>query len=259
MRKIYVVNEKGGVGKSTIAFHLAGALAQYGSTVLVDADRQETAYRYYTATENAITFLNQVYDEQMAEIESSTAGRKRKPRKPAQEPSFGAIVYPHATTAAQIESECENFDYMIVDTSAGIDRSLLNSIMNSECLVLIPCDTKMSDLWTTSELVNAYKTSNATIRIVQREGQQPRAYASEELEDAGLADITIGSVISTLNAYEDSIRNGGTVMDVPLLPSDRPMQKARTQVTKLATEVVQILAAMESAHTEVADGKLPTA
>ncbi|MFJ6419276.1 AAA family ATPase [Paeniglutamicibacter sp. NPDC091659] len=257
MRKIYVVNEKGGVGKSTITFHLAGALAQHGTTVLVDADRQETSYRYYTATENALKFLNQAYVENLADFEAGS--RRRKPVMPAQEPSFGAIVYPHATSSEQIEAQCANFDYMIVDTSAGINRDLLNSIMNSDSLVLIPCDTKMSDLWTTSDLVKAYENSKATIRIVQREGQQPRAYAAEELQDAGLAHLTIGSVISTLNAYEDSIRNGGTVMDVPLMPSDRPLQRARTQVTKLATEVVSILSAIEKEHAEVAGGQQATA
>lgn len=257
MRKIYVVNEKGGVGKSTVAFHLAGALAQHGTTVLVDADRQETSYRYYTATENALSFLNRAYIEELADFEAGN--KRRKPVQPAREPSFGAIVFPHATTSEQIEAQCANFDYMIVDTSAGINRTLLNSIMSSDSLVLIPCDTKMSDLWTTSDLVKAYENSKATIRIVQREGQQPRAYAAEELQDAGLANITIGSVISTLNAYEDSIRNGGTVVDVPLMPSDRPLQRARTQVTKLANEVVSILAAMEKEQAEVNGGKQATA
>lgn len=38
MKRIAVTSEKGGVGKSTLAFNLAGALAERGSVALVDED-----------------------------------------------------------------------------------------------------------------------------------------------------------------------------------------------------------------------------
>lgn len=243
IRKIYLLNEKGGVGKSTIAFHLAGALAQHGSVVLVDADTQETAYRYYTAAEHILEILNEEYEEDLANFEAGQ--RKRRPVKPAQQLPFGAIVFPHATSSEQIEEQCANFDYMVVDTAARINRDLLNSIMDSDSLVLIPSDTKMSELWTTGDLVSAYATKRATVRIVQREGQQARAYAREELEDAGLTDYMLGGAISALNSYDDAVRNGGTVMDVPMTPSDRTLMKARSQITKLANGAIAVLDSME--------------
>lgn len=43
MTKYAVVNTKGGVGKTTLAVHLAGMLARTGSTLLVDGDPQASA------------------------------------------------------------------------------------------------------------------------------------------------------------------------------------------------------------------------
>lgn len=245
IRKIYLVNEKGGVGKSTIAFHLAGALAHYGSVVLVDADIQETAYRYYSAAERILEIMNHEYEEDLESFESGQ--RRRRPVKPAQQISFGAVLFPHATSVEQFEEQCANFDYMIVDTPASISRELLNSIMDSDSLVLIPSDTKMSELWTTRDLVAAFAKKRATVRVVQREGQQSRAYAAEELEDAGLSDFILGGAISSLNSYDDAVRNGGTVMDVPMTPSDRTLMKARSQITKLANGTISLLESMEKA------------
>jgi chromosome partitioning protein len=41
--RIALVNQKGGVGKSTSAVYLAAGLARYGRTLLVDSDPQQTA------------------------------------------------------------------------------------------------------------------------------------------------------------------------------------------------------------------------
>lgn len=254
MNKIYLLNEKGGVGKSTLAFHLSGALAQKGSTILIDADTQESSYRYYSMVEHSIALEMRQYEAELGVHEETGAPAEQAPTKPAEHPSFSALVYPDARSAAQLEKEAQHFDYMVVDTPARIDRPLLKSIMESECLVLIPTDTKLTDLWTTAELVRTFKGSRATLRVVQRQGQQPRAYAREELESVGLFDVTLNTVISTLNAYDDAVREGGTITDIPATPSNRPMLKAKSEINSLTREVDQVLQEITTRPSEVVSG-----
>lgn len=45
--KILCIHFKGGVGKSTTAVHLAGVLFTAGNTLLIDADKQATSYKFF--------------------------------------------------------------------------------------------------------------------------------------------------------------------------------------------------------------------
>ena len=53
MKVISVFNNKGGVGKTTLTYHVANALAEMGKNALViDADRQCNLNRYSSVTAN---------------------------------------------------------------------------------------------------------------------------------------------------------------------------------------------------------------
>ena len=55
MAKIFTIaNRKGGAGKTTVATNLAVALAQKGSTLLVDTDDQLSAYNWNEYRENKL-------------------------------------------------------------------------------------------------------------------------------------------------------------------------------------------------------------
>jgi chromosome partitioning protein len=55
-RVIVVANQKGGPGKTTTSVGLAAALARYGSTLLVDRDRQGSSTKWHTAAEGTLPF-----------------------------------------------------------------------------------------------------------------------------------------------------------------------------------------------------------
>jgi chromosome partitioning protein len=64
MKILTVTGFKGGVGKSTTAFHLATYFSEYGETILVDGDPNRTAVKW--ASRNSGTLPFDVADERQA-------------------------------------------------------------------------------------------------------------------------------------------------------------------------------------------------
>lgn len=64
MKIITVTGYKGGVGKSTTAFHLATYFTDFGETILVDGDPNRTAVKWASRNTNQLPFF--VADERQA-------------------------------------------------------------------------------------------------------------------------------------------------------------------------------------------------
>lgn len=64
MKIITVTGYKGGIGKSTTAFHLAAYFSDLGKTVLIDGDPNRTAIKWAGRNESALSFA--VADERQA-------------------------------------------------------------------------------------------------------------------------------------------------------------------------------------------------
>lgn len=64
MKILTVTGFKGGVGKSTTAFHLAAYFADFGKTILVDGDPNRTAVRWASRNPDGLPF--DVADERQA-------------------------------------------------------------------------------------------------------------------------------------------------------------------------------------------------
>lgn len=64
MTIITVTGYKGGIGKSTTAFHLAAYFSDLGKTVLIDGDPNRTALKWSGRSEDALPFT--VADERQA-------------------------------------------------------------------------------------------------------------------------------------------------------------------------------------------------
>jgi chromosome partitioning protein len=119
-----VVNQKGGVAKSTTTQNLAVAIAQKGLRVLIiDTDQQQTSVKWYNVR--------------------VTAGLSS--------PTVMSCVDANAL-AANIKAFSQTFDVILIDGAAGVNLTTAAAIRCSD-LVLVPVPASIKDLESTAETV----------------------------------------------------------------------------------------------------------
>jgi chromosome partitioning protein len=121
---ISVLNQKGGVGKTTLAVHIATALAQHGPRVLlVDADQQGSALDWSAS------------------------------RDANSSPLFPVIGLPKKSLHREIPSLAEDYKYVIIDGPPRVNDVARSAILASD-LVLIPVQPSPYDVWAAKEIVD---------------------------------------------------------------------------------------------------------
>lgn len=137
-----VLNQKGGVGKTTLSVNLAASLTRAGARVLlIDADQQGSALDW-------------------------AAARKG-------EPLFPVIGLPRATIHKEIGRLSEGYDHVIIDGPPRVTEVARSAIMASD-IVLIPVQPSPYDIWAAAEVVSligeavVYKESLKSAFVVNR-------------------------------------------------------------------------------------------
>src|SRR5665213_1304303 len=121
---IALLNQKGGVGKTTLATHLAGELTRNGrSVVLVDADPQGSALDW--------------------------SQRRKEATLPR---LFGVMGLPRETLHQEAPDLARNVDYVIIDGAPRV-TALARSALLAADLVLIPVQPSAYDIWATAEML----------------------------------------------------------------------------------------------------------
>src|SRR4051794_31225946 len=197
---ISLTSFKGGVGKSTLAVNLAGALALNGSTILVDEDPLQSCYQW--AQQNGRLPMPVLLPE---EIHNSDLGASR---------------------------------YLLIDTEGRPKREDLSELIRSSSWTLVPCGTSGLEINGTLRLINDLRSADVALEKVKvvitkappvgTVGQQAR----DALREAGIPVAT--SVVRSYVAHQKAAELGVLVKDVP----DPRASRAWTDVLELAMEVV---------------------
>lgn len=178
MKRIAITSEKGGVGKSTLAFNLAGALAERGQTVLIDEDERVKSCLLWSA---------------LAPVDFRCVG-----------PDQAAQALPGAAFLV-VDSEGRPAVEDLLELAGNFDR------------VLIPCGTSRLELQSGLSLWRALQAGGNvdSVRLVitkalpiGRAGLEAR----DALRSAGVA--TLETVVRRFAAHERAADQGGLVRDV---------------------------------------------
>ena len=207
MTVVAIVNQKGGVGKTTLATNLAWALAQTGTVLLFDADPQGSARDW--------GHFNTSGPENL-----SVHGASRDP------------------LVEQVRRLTSRYDWVILDGPPGISNVSADAVRVAD-VVLIPAKASAFDVWAATDIVEAIKArqaSNGTPRaafVITM--AKPRTRLGRQI-DAALTELglpVLQSRITDRVAYTQAGNDGTSV----LAGSDRT---AREEIRAIRHELEQL-------------------
>jgi chromosome partitioning protein len=137
-----VMNQKGGVGKTTLSLALAACLARTGARVLlIDADPQGSALDWAAAR--------------------------------AGDPLFSVVGFPRPSIHKEIGQIGQGYDHIIIDGPPRVTDLARSAIMAADCVV-IPVQPSPYDIWAAAEVVKlvdearVYKENIKSAFVVNR-------------------------------------------------------------------------------------------
>ena len=213
--RISFLNQKGGVGKTTLATNIADALARMDKRVLlVDADQQGSALNWAAARDR-------FYADNDGKI------------------LFPVIGLPTNAIVTELSVIAEDYDCVIIDGPPRDDDVSAGAIMASD-LVVIPVQPSPYDVWSCDEmikLVNRGKTMKPRLQamflINSRRGN---TVLSKEVH-AALADFPIPVLKTEVEHREEfkkSVVRGSTVLETS------PRHPASADIKNLTNELMEL-------------------
>lgn len=203
-----LLNQKGGVGKTTLAVHIATGLAQRGSRcLLIDSDKQGSALDW--------------------------AANREEP------PLFPVVGLPKPNLHREIERLAKDYDHVIIDSPPHANDVARSAIMASDVIV-IPVQPSPYDVWAADETVKLV-TEAAPLKeklksafTINRKIVNT-AIGRDVVESLAAYDVPVLSAqICQRVAFAESAASGRTVLET------EPESLAAQEINALVTEILAL-------------------
>lgn len=205
---ISVLNQKGGVGKTTLAVHIATALAHRGQRVLlVDADPQGSALDWSASRETA--------------------------------PLFPVIGLPKNTLHRDLPSIAADYTAVVIDGPPRVNDLARSAILASD-VVLVPVQPSPYDVWAAKDIVDlvaeasVFKETLKTGFVINRKIVNT-TIGREVIEALASYPVPVlRAQICQRVSFAESAGQGRTVLETD------PQGMASREITILVDELLEI-------------------
>jgi len=193
MPVIVVANPKGGVGKSTVATNLAGALARAGHPVMLgDVDRQQSARQWLGLRPAALPAI-QGWDIARDDV----------------------VRPPKGTT------------HVVLDTPAGLHGSKLDAVLKIADRVLVPLQPSLFDIQASHAFVQALREQRrgVTVAVIGNRVREGTIAADQLRQFLDTLGVPVLTMLRDTQLYVQLAARGATLWDVAPSRAERDLEQ----------------------------------
>jgi len=203
---ISVLNQKGGVGKTTLALSLSSYLSKKFKVLVIDADPQNSAINWYLSSDK--------------------------------EGGFSVINLSQKKIHLEIKEIKQEYDYIVIDGPPRTTEVVRSCILSSD-IILIPCTPSIYDIWASQETVKLIEEAlsfkkNIEYAFVINKKIVKTAIGRDAVKT--LKDLNVPilkSHICQRVAFAEAAAEGKTVLDI------EANGKSSLEIKKLVKEILK--------------------